>query len=131
MARPASTHPTELELQILKVLWRDSPLPVREIRTALADDGRELAHTSVITTLNIMVRKKYLKRSRQGTAFLFAPLVSQNDVSATMLGDVVHRVFDGSPTATMLSLFDCACVDEDELKELRRMINRRLREHSE
>ena len=39
-----------------------------------------------------------------------------------MLGDVVERVFDGSAKAVVLSLFDCAQIDADELKELRRLI---------
>ncbi|HAH46218.1 MAG TPA: penicillinase repressor, partial [Planctomycetaceae bacterium] len=30
MARPGSEHPTELELEILKILWDESPLPVRD-----------------------------------------------------------------------------------------------------
>ncbi|MCA9260368.1 MAG: BlaI/MecI/CopY family transcriptional regulator, partial [Planctomycetales bacterium] len=58
MARPESEHPTELELEILKVLWDDSPLPVREVRARLeSQSGRSLAHSSVITMLNIMHRK--------------------------------------------------------------------------
>ena len=69
----ATQQPTELELKILHVLWNESPLPVREVRQRLAVAGRELAHTSVITMLNIMVRKGFLKRSRQGNALLFAP----------------------------------------------------------
>ena len=39
MARPASKHPTGLELQILKVLWDRGPLMVRDVRRALADMG--------------------------------------------------------------------------------------------
>lgn len=131
MARPASEHPTELELLILKILWEQAPLPVRDIRAHLAEHGRKLAHTSVITTLNIMERKKYLKRSRQGTAFLFEPRVSREETSKGMLSDVVNRVFDGSPSATMLTLFNSADIDEGELKELRKLINRKLREKSE
>ena len=61
MVRPPSSSPTELELLILKVLWRKSPQTVREVREALANSRRKLAHTSVITTLNVMVRKKYLR----------------------------------------------------------------------
>ena len=128
MARPASEYPTELELQILKILWEQSPLPVRDVRQALADGGRDIAHTSVITTLNTMVDKKYLKRKKQGKSFLFVPRVTRQQVSEGMLGDVVGRVFDGSPTAVMVSLFNCAEIDEEELKELRRIINRRLKE---
>ncbi len=33
---PNSEHPTELELQILKVLWDAEPMTVREVREALA-----------------------------------------------------------------------------------------------
>ena len=54
MARPASQHPTELELEILKVIWRDGACTVRNVREALAPT-RKLAHTSVITVMNIMV----------------------------------------------------------------------------
>ena len=41
MARSESSHPTELELEILKVLWKTSPLPVRDVRTRLEDAARE------------------------------------------------------------------------------------------
>ena len=126
MARPAADYPTELELQILKILWQDSPLPVREVRKRLADEGRDIAHTSVITTLNTMVRKKYLKRAKQGKAFLFSPRVIRNEVRRKMLGDLISRAFDGSATAVMLSLFDSVEVDTDDLKQLRRLINQRI-----
>lgn len=92
MARPASEYPTELELQILKILWQRPPQPVRDVRDALAKQGRDLAHTSVITTLNTMVRKKYLKRTRQGKAYLFVLRVDLQKVCAGMLGDVVERI---------------------------------------
>jgi BlaI family penicillinase repressor len=128
MARPAAEHPTELELRILKILWRESPLPVRDVRQRLADEGRESAHTSVITTLNTMTRKRYLKRHKEGNAFLFSPRVQRGEVTRRMLGDLVDRVFDGSAQAVMLSLFDAAAVDADELKELRKVINQKLKD---
>ncbi len=128
MARPRSEYPTELELQILKVLWQRSPLPVREVREALAEGGRDLAHTSVITTLNVMVRKKYLRRRMQGNACLFEPRVSREEASRRMLGDMVHRVFDGSAKAVLLGLFDCAELDASELRELRRLIDEKAKE---
>ena len=128
MVRPSSEKPTELELQFLKILWQSAPRPVREIRDALAESGRDIAHTSVITTLNTMVEKGYLKRTKDGKAFLFSPAVTQEDVSQQMLGDIVNRVFDGSPSAVVLSLFECSDIDDDELKELRRIFNRKAKE---
>jgi BlaI family transcriptional regulator, penicillinase repressor len=130
MARPRSEHPTELELQILKVLWERSPQTVREVRQALAAMGRELAHTSVITTLNVMVGKKYLRRSMQGNACLFQPRLSRQQATQRMLGDMLDRVFDGSAKAVVLTLFDCASMKSDDLKELRRLINQKAKEQS-
>lgn len=128
MSRPASRYPTELELQILKVLWRESPLLARQVQGTLAEDGRDLAKTSVITTLNTMVEKKYLKRKKQGNTYLFSPQISEEEVSSRVLGDVVDRVFDGSTASVVMKLFDVREIDDDELKELRRVINRKLKE---
>ena len=128
MARPASRYPTELELQILKVLWQQSPLLAREVQATLAEEGRELAKTSVITTLNTMVEKKYLKRKKDGNTYLFSPQISEDEVSNRVLGDVVDRVFDGSTASVVMKLFDVREIDDEELKELRRAINRKLKE---
>ena len=132
MPRPASEHPTGLEHQILKVLWEvESALPVREIRQRLAEQGRELAHTTVITTLNIMVRKKYLRRTKRKNAFLFRPRVTRAGVAERMLGDLVDRVFDGSAASVVLSLFNCTDVNADDLEELQRLIQKKSREQSQ
>jgi len=127
MARPSSKYPTELELQILKILWGRSPLLAREVQGALAESGRDLAKTSVITTLNTMVGKSYLTRRRQGHMFLFAPRISEATVSKLVLNDVVDRVFDGSTGTVLLKLFEAKSIDPKELKELRRLIDRRLK----
>ncbi len=128
MARSASKYPTELELQILKILWRDAPLLAREVQARLDEDGRPLAKTSVITTLNTMHQKKYLTRKQQGNTYLFSPRITEEQVAGRVLDDVVDRVFDGSTAAVMLSLFDARSLDKDELKQLRSLIDRKLDE---
>lgn len=128
MPRPASKYPTELELQILKVLWRESPLLARDVQAALANDGRDLAKTSIITTLNTMVAKRYLSRTKQGNMYLFRSRISESEVGDRVLGDVVDRVFDGSTSAVLLKLFEVKELDTDELKELRRIIDRKLKD---
>ncbi|MGE4004251.1 MAG: BlaI/MecI/CopY family transcriptional regulator [Planctomycetaceae bacterium] len=125
MPRAAATHPTELELEILKVLWEEAPLPVREIRQRLAARGRDLAHTTIITTLNVMVRKRYATRTMAGKACLFAPRVAHAQVSRNMLKDLVRRVFDGSAPAVVLSLFDVADIQQEDLHELKQIIKQR------
>lgn len=130
MAKRASDYPTELELQILKVLWDRPRLTVREVRDELSRIGRDLAHTTVITMLGTMVGKGQLEKLDpvQGKAYRFSPLIDRDDVSKGMLGDLVDRVFDGSAEAVMMSLFDVADLDGDELANLRKLLNKKLRE---
>lgn len=122
--------PSELELQILKVLWELSPMTARQIREQLADRGRPLAYTSVITTVQRMVEKRQLNQldPTEGKAFRFEPRISDEQVTRGMLGEFVNRVFDGSAEAVMLSLFDASELDEDAVKRLRRAFNQKLRE---
>ena len=126
------SQPTELELLILKVLWRsdesDLPMPVREIRQGLEGFGRVLAHTSVITTLNVMVEKKFLKRSKRKNAFLFAPIVAEDEVQSNAIGDLLNKVFDGSAQSLMSALLGRADVDDEDLDQINKMINRKRRE---
>jgi len=129
MARSESEHPTELELEILKILWDESPLPVREVRARLETEAdRPLAHSSVITMLNIMHRKGFLRRRKEGKAFHFSPKVKKEKVSGKMMGDLLSRVFEGSSSAMVLNLLETADLDADELAELRRLINRKAKE---
>ena len=127
MARPAAEQPTELELQILKILWGKSPQLVRDIRDELAKLGRDIAHTSVITTLNTMVKKRIVIRKREGNAFLFSPRITREQVSRSVLGDIVNRVFDGSAKAVLLGVFEQNDINRGELKELRKLIDQRIK----
>lgn len=130
MTDSAIPKPTQLELQMLKVLWGNSPKTAREIRDSLGAQGRDLAHTSVITTLQKMVAKGLLQQldPAEGKAFRFEPLVSADSVSKSMLGDLVNRVFDGSAEAVLLNLFDVSELDSESLKRLRRVFNQKMRE---
>jgi predicted transcriptional regulator len=105
-------------------------LLVREVQEGLAaaEAQRELAHTSVITMLNIMVDKGYLRRKRSGKAYLFSPAVDEAEINRGMLGDILARVFDGSAKGVILNLLEIADLDADELKELRQLINRKAKE---
>ena len=129
MARPPSRHPTELELEILKVLWRDGPATVRAVRDALADQ-RDLAYTSVMTIMNIMVNKGYLKRAKQNGSYVYTPRVSEKVTTRGMLGDLVDRAFEGSAMAVMLNLLETSDIDAEELKRLRTLISHKAREKS-
>lgn len=133
MSPEVKGSPSELELLILKVLWNaesraELPLAVREIRERLKTLDRDLAHTSVITTLNIMVKKKFAKRRKHKNAFLFSPIVSLQDVSQKEVTTLLNRVFDGSAEHLLLALFDSNKVDAEQIAEMKKLINQKAKQ---
>ncbi|MCX6878239.1 MAG: BlaI/MecI/CopY family transcriptional regulator [Verrucomicrobia bacterium] len=125
MARPASRHPTELELEILKIHWRHGPLTPREVRDQLVG-FRDLAYSSVATIMNIMVRKRYLGRDKPGSYFVYKTRVSEKATTRRMLRDLVNRVFGGSTVAVMVNLLEDADLDEAKVRELRAILKARM-----
>ena len=126
MARPRSPHPTELELQIIKIIWRDGPSNVRHVRDELSG-WRDLAYTSVMTIMNIMADKGYLTRAKQEGGYVYKPKVSEQATCRRMLRDLVERAFDGSAGDLMLSLLETSDLDPAELTRLRALINQKLK----
>ncbi len=130
MPRTTSKHPTELELEILKVLWRIGPATVRQVRDELAA-VRDLAYTTVMTMMTIMDGKGYVTRAKDGRSFIYEATYHEQKASKNMLQDVVDRLFGGSPKAVMQHLLETSELDEAELKEIRSLINRKAREKTE
>ena len=124
MARPASIHPTELELEILKILWRDQPATIREVRDRLAE-RRDLAYTTVLTMMDIMTRKGFLKRAKKDGRFVYRAGVEERDIARGMLTDLVDRVFEGSALSALMNLIQSAPLSEKDIAELRRLIQRK------
>ena len=129
MPRPQSKNPTELELEILKILWCEQPLSGREIRDQL-EPVRDVTYTSVMTILGIMEEKQYVRRKKNGARFVYSPRVTQESTSRRMLSDLVERLFEGSSVTAMLNLLETGDVDPTELKQLRKLIQQREREQS-
>jgi len=127
MPRSPSRHPTELELEILKVLWRTGAATVRQVRDEVAS-VRDLAYTSVMTVMTIMATKGYVRRTKEGRSFVYEAIYHDTRATRSMLQDVVDRVFGGSTTAVMQHLLETSDLDDDELKQIRLLINRKTRE---
>jgi len=126
VARSASKHPTELELEILKVVWQAEPVTVRQVRDTLAS-VRDLAYTTVMTVMSIMADKGYLKRKKEGRSYVYEAVYREQKASRTILQDVIDRVFGGSSAAVMQHLLETSEIDDEELKQIRSLINRKTR----
>ena len=124
MARPKAKELTDRELEVMHVVWADGDLTVAEIRDRLAERGRDLAYTTVATLVRILSEKGFLEQTGEQRPFLFRPLRTFDEVSGSILGDLVKRLFHGSREQLLLRLFD-----EKLSPTERTLLNDILREH--
>jgi BlaI family transcriptional regulator, penicillinase repressor len=104
MARPAAKELTERELEVMHVFWTGSLSTVAEVRDYLAASGRDLAYTTVATLVRILAEKGFLEQTNTERPFQYRPVRSFDEVSRSMLGDLVERVFHGSREQLLVRL---------------------------
>jgi len=106
MARPPAKELTQRELEVMHAFWGRGESTVAQVRDALASAGRELAYTTVATLVRILSEKGFLQQTNAERPFVFRPVRSYEEVSRSLLGDLVDRVFRGSREQLLLRLME-------------------------
>jgi len=112
---------TPLELQIMQVLWDGGPATVSAVQERL---GSDLAYTTVQTMLNVLLRKKKVRRSETGRAFTYQAAVSREGATGAAVKDLVARMFGGSGEALLMALIDAKQITPDEIARAARLVSR-------
>ena len=126
MARPASKHPTDGELEILRILWANDRCTLSEVCDELRKD-RDVATTTVATMLKVMLEKKLVKRKGAGRGYQWSAAVTQDKTAGSMLGKLVEGVFDGSVSRLVAHLVETQKLSETELAELEALVDAKRR----
>ena len=112
---------TPLELQIMQVLWDAGPSPVAAVQEKL---GSDLAYTTVQTMLNVLLRKKKVRRTQVGRAFAYEAAVSREGAVGAALKDLVSRMFGGSGEALLMALIDTRQVTPEQIARASKLVAR-------
>ena len=119
-------RPSDLELQVLTVLWERGPSSVRAVMEAMPD-GKERAYTTVLSVMQVMEKKGLLGHTVQGPANIYHPLVKRQQVLRPLMKELLRNVFGGSPALALQSLLDSGRVSDEELAEIRQVIQQASR----
>jgi BlaI family penicillinase repressor len=117
-------RPTESELELLQILWEKQPATVREIHDALNQD-RPSGYTTVLKMLQIMTGKGLVVRDEANRAHVYRAALSQDLMQSKILRDLSKRLFAGSAAQLALHALSMEPANEDELAEIRALIERR------
>jgi BlaI family transcriptional regulator, penicillinase repressor len=88
-------HPTKAELAILRVLWREGSLSVREVQHIL-EQAKPTGYTSVLKTMQIMTGKGLVERDDTCRPQIYRARYSQTRTQQQLLSDLIERVYGGS-----------------------------------
>jgi predicted transcriptional regulator len=112
---------TALETEIMQVVWEKGNVSAGEVREALLE-RRPLAHTTILTVLEKLRRKKAVRvvpstsRSKR-----FRAVVDKDTIACSLLDKLRNRFFGGSTVSLVAHLVNEQEIEESELDELRRL----------
>jgi predicted transcriptional regulator len=123
MKRPRPV-PTDLELEILKIIWQRGHATVREVYDDLLQQ-RKIAYTTVLTMMGILEHKGHLKKERGERAYVYHSAQSETLVKGRMVKEFVDRVFNGSTAPLLVHLIGDGRVSLDEINEIEDLLRKR------
>ena len=133
MSRRSSSIETllgPLEQDVMDVVWRMRDVTVRDVHVVLAAT-REIAYTTVMTTMSRLARKGILQRDTADLAHRYRPVVSRDQYARGAVGDVLTWLLERYPEPAVAYLADVVDeLDDVTLDQLRDAVARRRAQES-
>ncbi|MEE2993139.1 MAG: BlaI/MecI/CopY family transcriptional regulator [Gemmatimonadota bacterium] len=118
---------TDLELDVMNIVWRLGHATVRQIVEGLREQ-RPLAYTTVQTVLTILTQKGFVEYTQQGRAYLYRAIIQPEGVRRETVSAVVDKLFAGSSRSLVLHLIASDKFTIEEAQNLKELLDQRLTE---
>jgi predicted transcriptional regulator len=126
MGRPPAKDLTERELEVMHVFWSQGEATAAQARDRLAAAGLDRTYTTVANLVRTVHEKGFLHQVNSERPFVYRAVRSFEDVSASLLRDVVQRVFRGSRAQLL-----CRLVEQRKLTAEERAVLKQILKESE
>ena len=118
---------TPRELDVMSILWRSGSGTVSEVREAL---GEDLAYTSVLSALQTLEEKGFVRHEAEGRAYRYFPTVEPEEAGQSAMARIREAVFQGSAELMFAQFVSDRKLNRDELERMRRLLAQRLEDES-
>jgi predicted transcriptional regulator len=108
---------TKCEAEVMDIVWDKGTVTVNDVVESI---DRDLAYTTVLTTMKILEDKKIVHRGPKiGRAFTYKAKVSRKEVCEGMIKSLADQLFGGSTRSLVLSLLQSDAVSPDDIAAVR------------
>ena len=118
---------TDAELDVLRALWDAGPATIRALTDRLYPSGGTSEYATVQKLLERLEAKGHVSRRAEGRQNVFRATVRREDLVARRLRDTADDLCDGSLTPLITQLVGSGRLSREELRELRRVVDRASR----
>jgi BlaI family penicillinase repressor len=112
--------PTDAEIAILAVLWRQGASTVREVHEAL---GKDSGYTSTLKLLQLMFDKGLVVRNERYRSHLYEARAPKEQTQGQIASDLLKRAFDGSAKSLVLGVLAAQPASGEDLAEIRTLLD--------
>lgn len=117
----------ELQSAVMEVLWREPHQTVTEVEEKL-QKNREIAHTTVSTTLDRMHHKGILLREKEGKAFVYSPRYSKKEFERGVAQEVLSALLTQYSEPALSAFVELVGEDGAKLDQLEDLIRMKREE---
>ncbi|QSE97322.1 BlaI/MecI/CopY family transcriptional regulator [Fulvivirga lutea] len=115
--------PTDKELEILQVLWKQGPSTVREVNEQLSTE-KEVGYTTTLKFMQIMHEKGIVSRELFGKTHRYTAIINQESIQQTLVEQLMETAFQGSAMKMVMQVLGNKKSDAKELKEIKEYIDK-------
>ncbi|MBD3671962.1 MAG: BlaI/MecI/CopY family transcriptional regulator [Planctomycetaceae bacterium] len=109
------------QLAIMRLLWEHGESTVADIQNTL-DVERPLAYSTVATVLSRMEQKGLVTHRSEDRVYHYRAAISQSETGDSIVGELVERIFGGSPSELVNHLLSSDQVDAEELQRIKELV---------
>ena len=110
------------EAKVMEILWERGPLSAKEISLIAADSIGWNTNTTY-TVIKKLEAKGFIRRDEPG--FICTPLISREEIRKNEAVSILNKFFGGSRKALFSALLEDEKLSDQELEELRDLIDKR------
>ena len=112
---------SDSQLEIMQVVWEGHEVTVSQVWKALSK-RRQVARNTVLTLMERLAKKGWLKRRAEGHLHHYSAAVSRERTLGDLVSGLLDRAFAGSAEHLMVALVDARGLTEEEARRIREII---------
>jgi BlaI family transcriptional regulator, penicillinase repressor len=116
------TLPTEAELEILRVLWKQGPSTVGQVQEEVGAT-RGTGYTTALKLLQIMTDKGLVERDASGWRHIYRARYSRAQTQKHLVRNLLDRAFEGSSHQMVMQALSARKASAEELAEIRELLD--------